>query len=99
MIHAEWPPVWTEVLALLVQVVRHFDYRIRNSFFLPRRSAGCGDRVGIGDLAGNAAVVVMQGACRRQGFAQNVTLGVPGNIFHGEAKTKAISRTLSAEYF
>jgi len=35
MILAEWPSVEAEVLALLVQVVRHFDYRIRNSFFLP----------------------------------------------------------------
>src|SRR5712692_7382216 len=99
MILAEWPPVGAELLALLVQVMRDFDYRIRNSFFLPRRTAGCGNRVGIGDLAGNAAIVEVQGVGRRQSLAQDVTLGVPGNVFRAEAETKAIGRTLGAEYF
>jgi len=45
------------------------------------------------------AVVLVQGVCRRQGLAQNVTLSVPGNVVLREAETNAIRRTLGAEYF
>jgi len=62
------------------------------------KDRGCGNRVGIGDWR-HAAVVLVQGVCRRQSLAQDVTLSVPGNVVLREAETNAIRRALGAEYF
>src|SRR6267143_2169519 len=77
---AERPSVWPEEFPLPVQVVSNLADRLSNSRFIPGMRAGRGHRIGIGYLPGYAAVVMVQGVCGRQRFAQDVSLRMPGKV-------------------